>query len=340
MKVYYRNIIFVSFIIIFLIASFSPILKGKISENNIQSNSGNEIFLSRDSDKWTWIFYDDEDFPTGVSILDWFSEYAYSSENLDVIVLTDTYSGPANIWYINENHEKELLQQMGEINMGDYQTLFDFIEYSKNNFPASRYLLSLYDHGDGWIGACWDESNNDDFLSMNEIKNALAESGNVDIVAFTGPCLMSSLESVYELRENTDIYLGSEAIGFFEGWRYSINDICNLLNQYPETDNIEIGKRIIQFIRENNIGREFDPVLTISAFRLDKINEGVLTFSSLTPGGVFPKEMCALRAACCKACLYKLKRVRSNKLVGRLWVLQDLSKIELAHVFRISFVAP
>lgn len=277
MKRIYKNGLVFIVLTLFLLISINPVMLG---EKTIKSNNL-DVFLNQNNDKWTWIFYDDEDFPTGVSILDRFSEYAFSRENLDIIVLTDTYNGPANIWYIDENHERILLQQMGEVNMGNYQTLRDFIKYSKENFPASRYLLSLYNHGNGWEGSCWDGSNNDDFLSMDEIKTALTETGNVDIVAFTGPCLMSSMECVYELRNNTDIYLGSEAIGFFDCWRYSIFDICNLLNQYPETDCIDVGKRIIELIRENNNGREFDPVSTISAFRTDKIINFTQSFDSI-----------------------------------------------------------
>ncbi len=280
MKKIYKNGLVCILLTLFLGISINPVTLGDIRIASIKY-CNKDIILNQNNEKWTWIFYDDEDFQTDVSILDRFSEYAFSGENLAIIVLTDTYNGPANIWHINENHERTLLQQMGEVNMGNYQTLRDFIEYSKENFPASRYLLSLYNHGNGWEGSCWDESNNDDFLSMDEIKTALTETGSVDIVAFTGPCLMSSMESVYELKDNTDVYLGSEAIGFFDCWRYSIFDICNLLNQYPDTDCIDVGTRIIELIRENNNGREFDPVSTISAFRTDKIIDFTQSFDSI-----------------------------------------------------------
>ena len=90
--------------------------------------------------KWTWLFYDDADFNNAFDPLETFTKEAYSGENLDVIVLQDTNYGPAKIWYINENHEHELLEEWGEIDMGDSQTLQDFLEYGKTNYPAKRII--------------------------------------------------------------------------------------------------------------------------------------------------------------------------------------------------------
>lgn len=39
-----------------------------------------------------------------------FPKVAYSSDNLNVIVLQDQEEGPAYMWYINENHEKILIE--------------------------------------------------------------------------------------------------------------------------------------------------------------------------------------------------------------------------------------
>ena len=51
-------------------------------------------------------------------------------------MLQDTYDGTAKIWYIDRYHHRKLMKEMGEINMGDYKTLRDFINYCKQNFPA------------------------------------------------------------------------------------------------------------------------------------------------------------------------------------------------------------
>jgi clostripain len=179
------------------------------------------------------------------------AEEAYSAENLDVIVLQDNYSGPACLWHIDENHNKIPLKEMGEVNMGDYQTLKEFINYSKNHYPAERYLVSMYDHGGGWKGACRDDTDNSDHLTMDEMQKAFTETGGIDIICFTAPCLMGAVESAYELRNCVDVYIGSEELSGFVYWFDVIDDICDLLNEKISLSNAEIGKKIIQLIDEN-----------------------------------------------------------------------------------------
>jgi hypothetical protein len=42
------------------------------------------------------------------------------------------------------------LQDIGEANMGDPQTLTDFITWGQDQFPADHYMLIIWDHGQGW----------------------------------------------------------------------------------------------------------------------------------------------------------------------------------------------
>ena len=42
------------------------------------------------------------------------------------------------------------VEDLGELNMGDPQTLYDFIYWSMTNYPADKYFLILWDHGSGW----------------------------------------------------------------------------------------------------------------------------------------------------------------------------------------------
>jgi len=236
--------------------SIDMLPKLKISNNNkieekystVSFNTNNINIESSASKKWTWMFYDDADFYMAYDPLEDFSEEAYSSENLDVLVLQDKEYGPAKMWYIDENHNTKLLENMGEINMGDSQTLQDFIGYSKTNYPADRYLISFYDHGGGWKGVCWDVTSNNDYLTMNEVQTALTNTGGIDIVCHTAPCLMGALESAYELRDCVDVYIGSEEGSGYGHWFGTIENMCNKLNDNPNLSNNEFGEYVIQSI--------------------------------------------------------------------------------------------
>src|SRR5947207_3029087 len=42
------------------------------------------------------------------------------------------------------------IEDIGEADMGDTATLHDFVSWSKRRFPAERYILIIWDHGQGW----------------------------------------------------------------------------------------------------------------------------------------------------------------------------------------------
>ena len=107
-----------------------------------------------------------------------------------------------------------ILEKYDEINCGNYSTLKDFVVRCKKDYPAERYFLHIHGHGSAWYGACPDTDTNEsgvdhDILTMQEIHKALDESGGVNILEFTN-CYMGNLESAYELRNCTKVYIGSE----------------------------------------------------------------------------------------------------------------------------------
>lgn len=74
--------IFIGMVTLFIVITCVQSINADVGIYDIRSNCNNEIFFNTNNEKLTWIFYNDEDFPTGVSILDWFSEFAFSGENL------------------------------------------------------------------------------------------------------------------------------------------------------------------------------------------------------------------------------------------------------------------
>jgi len=51
------------------------------------------------------------------------------------------------------NHiNSEIVQDLGEVNMADTQTLVDFATWAIQTYPAEHYVLILSDHGMGWPG--------------------------------------------------------------------------------------------------------------------------------------------------------------------------------------------
>jgi len=263
------------FICILLITSMLPItvkvVAGEYKYHETSNKIGNkQIQFSETTVKeWTFMLYDDADFEYAWDPLNNFTLEVHGGNKVNFIVLQDTETGPAKLWQIDENHSLILLDDLGEVNMGDYVTLRDFIDYCKSNFPANRYIMDLYNHGAGWKGACKDDTSDGDLLTMNEMQKALSETGGIDIIMFNAPCLMGSLESAYELRNFADVYIGSEELC---GYKLGLAElICELLHTHCCLDNYEIGEKIIEFVE--NLGGEWAHKRTMIAVQSDKLDQ-------------------------------------------------------------------
>jgi hypothetical protein len=50
----------------------------------------------------------------------------------------------------NQSLEKDAVESLGETNTGDPAVLIDFAQWAIKNYPAQRYLLVIWNHGNGW----------------------------------------------------------------------------------------------------------------------------------------------------------------------------------------------
>lgn len=128
----------------------------------------------------------------------------------------------------------QLVQDYGELDMSDPNTLKDFIIYCQTNYPAEKTVLTLWDHGGGvWPksiaqskvntkatikGISWDDSTPGfpwNCLTTDEIAQALGQARvatgkKIDIINMDA-CNMQMLEVAYEWRNEADYLVGAEA---------------------------------------------------------------------------------------------------------------------------------
>ena len=226
----------------------------------------------REDQEWTFLLYDNADTRGRPSLLDdYFADVVWSGKNVNYLVLQDVTEGPAMMWYIDEDHSKVLLEEMGEINMASSETLYNFLSYAKMNYPADQYILSMAGTGRTWCYMGRDLAGNRDYLLLDEMRKALSDAGGVDIVIFCGSCCMGSLESAYELRGCTDFYIASEDWTSYAVWQYPLQSICNTLHSQPGISNQDLAEMIVEFIEQNEHVGWWNEELTMSAVRMDKI---------------------------------------------------------------------
>ncbi len=211
---------------------------------------------------------------------------AYAGKNIKIIVLMDRidgYSTADGDWKGTKLYEiganGSLIVKTGvsingktpdgttgnDVNMGDPNSLQDFIEYIMLNYSADYYLLDIWNHGGGWRGEtdentndirkaiAWDDESNGDTLYMHEvqtaIKNALQTVGKskLDII-YMDACLMQMAEVGYEMRNYVNYLVASEETVPGNG-----GDYTDILTKYKELDTHSpylFSKAIVKSYRE------------------------------------------------------------------------------------------
>lgn len=102
-------------------------------------------------------------------------------ENVNVVIET----GGASVWQNDEvdpsklqrwlyNSEGlQLLEESETANMGDAQTLYEFLDFASTNYPADRVAVTFWNHGGGSVsGAAFDELHGLDSLDLAEMYQA------------------------------------------------------------------------------------------------------------------------------------------------------------------------
>lgn len=127
-----------------------------------------------------------------------------------------------------------LLADLAEQNMGDSQTLANFVSWGVTAYPADHYLLVVFDHGLGWQGVAYDVTDGD-YLTSPELGAALEQARSLtghtlDLVAFDA-CLMGMAEVAYQIRGAAEVMAGSEAVMEAGQWPYA--EVLSALTQNP-----------------------------------------------------------------------------------------------------------
>ena len=164
--------------------------------------------------------------------------YGYTDSNLNIVIQTGGAAEWQNSVISADTCERYLVTETGLMRVDDSiglkdmtnpETLSDFITYCKNNYPASKYSLIMWDHGGGALeGFGYDENYEYGIMTIPEIGKALSESGiHLDFLGFDA-CLMATLETCMMACDYADYLIASEEAEPSGGWYYTnwIASLC------------------------------------------------------------------------------------------------------------------
>lgn len=219
--------------------------------------------------------------------------YAEIKDNINVVIQT----GGAKKWNNNVMSSRYLQRylvtskglkilddKVKNAPMTESSTLTDFINFSKKNYPADRYILVMWDHGAGSVnGYGYDENyTSSGSMSIDEIQSAIQKSKiKFDIIGFDA-CLMATLETAVALEPYADYLIASEETEPGDGWYYT-NWIKKLDNN-PQIDSRELAKILIDDYISTSKKSSSSSKLTLSLTDLSELHgtldESLVDFAS------------------------------------------------------------
>ena len=182
-----------------------------------------------------------------------------------------------------------LLENLGELNMGDPSTLTDFVLYGIENYEANNYAVILWDHGGGVTGACWDDTSSSDYLNLEEIESSLRtirsdKDLKINVLGFDA-CLMATFEVAYQYQAYADILIASEDIEPGDGWPYDLilKDLAKKPSMSPEELATTMTSRYGQFYEDKS-----NHATTLSAITLRKFGGFAAEFKEIVSDSLYP----------------------------------------------------
>ena len=231
---------------------------------------------------WTVMAYLDGDNNLENASIDVFSKMAKvaSSPNVNVVAELDRIAGQDE-QYGNWTDckrfkiEKDMtpdpanaIQDLGEVDMGDANTLKDFLNWTVNNYPANHFLLILWDHGTGCIGVCYDVTNGTNTLSLPRLSEAMSGLPLIIDNVLIDACSMTMAEVAYQIRKSANILIGPEGLGYAPA---PYDSYLSALANDSSISPTDFAKNIVKDYIDWCLPIDLIPAATMSAIDLTKM---------------------------------------------------------------------
>lgn len=215
------------------------------------------------------------------------------------------WSGARRFYIIRDKNAKKMsspaIEDLGNVDMADPETLIDFVTWAHTNYPAKRYALILWNHGTGWkeiqpsimeadageIGLPSGMANIIDNISYNIsyddtskssmniptlgetlalIKDVLGKP--IDLLGFDA-CLMQMVEVSWTAAPYALCQVGSPDQEPERGWPYDL--IAAEMHKKPGIEPLELGKVIADVYNKSYMsGSQGNTAVVLSVIDMSK----------------------------------------------------------------------
>jgi hypothetical protein len=210
------------------------------------------------------------------------AERAGSSDRVHVVAQVDRYGAgyrgdgdwtSTKRFYVTwdddlQRVQSQQVEDLGELNMSDGETLVDFVTWAVETFPADKHVLIMSDHGMGWPGG-WSDPDPGargdpsiplaarlgDELFLMELDEALGKiraQTSLEQFELVGldACLMSHLEVMSALAPHARYAVASQETEPALGWAYT--GFLAPLQRNPDMTGADLSRLIVDsYIQED-----------------------------------------------------------------------------------------
>jgi hypothetical protein len=205
------------------------------------------------------------------------AELVGSSDRVNIVAQLDRFRGgfrgdgdwtEARRFYVTRDNDlsrigSRVVQNVGEVNSANPETLIDFATWAIANYPADKYVLIMSDHGMGWPGG-WsdpDQGGAPASISRSPLGSALGNHmfleqidyafdqirarAGVDKLEIIGmdACLMGHIEVMSALTPHAYYTISSQETEPALGWAYTA--FLSELVSSPDMSGAELGRTIV-----------------------------------------------------------------------------------------------
>ena len=167
-------------------------------------------------------------------------------------------------------------------NMANPETLSDFISWGQENYPADKYMLTIWDHGGGSLaGLIVDELHNNAIMSLDDMGRAIDQSGVHIEALMLDTCLMATIETCAAVDDSVNYLIASEETVPGQGSNYS--GWLQYLYDNPDCDGARLGHCVADTIQQKyaEMGDGAADEVTFSVIDLSKMDPVYTAFDDM-----------------------------------------------------------
>lgn len=195
--------------------------------------------------------------------------------------------------FVEKNNIK-VVETMKPVDMGDYKELVEFVEWAHKKYPAKKYMIDVWNHGNGWhriqSGEFKPQDISYDDITGNKITTEQLGIAMEQVAKITGSkvelyasdaCLMSMIEVATQMKDSVKYFAGSQDLEPGEGWAY--HTFLGPLVKNPKMNGGELGKILSkEYLAAYSGGIYGTQDVTFSVLDLAKLPQYLSSMKSLT----------------------------------------------------------